>query len=136
MEGKIIFHILIGLLLSFQPLSTRHDVEFKPYIKSFEEKYSVSVLGRVEMTEIKEKNTAARCNSLRKHIVVDEDNWLSLQKNKKEILIYHELGHCYLNLRHTKERKDGSVYIMHPQVLNTMPQEATIEDIELHPSIP
>lgn len=50
-----------------------------------------------------------------KRIVIDSDRWRRLTNSQKEFIVFHELGHCYLNRSHTDEKgSDGScLSIMH-----------------------
>ncbi|MFK7981824.1 MAG: putative metallopeptidase [Saprospiraceae bacterium] len=41
-------------------------------------------------------------------IVIDQDYWVTRSDNKKELLVFHELGHCSLNLGHQKDQA-GSI---------------------------
>lgn len=40
-------------------------------------------------------------------IVIDQDYWGTRSDNKKELLVFHELGHCSLNLGHQKDQAGG-----------------------------
>lgn len=40
-------------------------------------------------------------------IVIDKRRWFELSEAAKEILIYHELGHCELNRMHREDRYDN-----------------------------
>lgn len=49
-------------------------------------------------------------------IIVDEEIWAALDEPSREVLIFHELGHCALNRGHDS-REDGGIRhsLMHPK---------------------
>tara|TARA_R110002050_G_scaffold241508_2_gene377879 strand:+ start:3130 stop:4065 length:936 start_codon:yes stop_codon:yes gene_type:complete len=51
------------------------------------------------LADIKNPNTAGLCYS-NGNIYIDKSFWFNSSKNEKELLIYHELGHCVLNRNH------------------------------------
>ena len=44
-----------------------------------------------------------------KHILINYDAWISLSETKRELIIFHELGHCDLNRRHTTSIEPTSI---------------------------
>ena len=40
-------------------------------------------------------------------IIIDQDYWITRSDNKKELLVFHELGHCSLNLGHQRDQAGG-----------------------------
>lgn len=52
-------------------------------------------------------NVVGMCNhnpSSPNHVVIDEAFWMRSSTLKKEMIIFHELGHCYMGLEH----RDGA----------------------------
>lgn len=41
------------------------------------------------------------------HIIVDKTFWETASDLKKELIVFHELGHCVLNRRHNDEAEGG-----------------------------
>jgi len=43
------------------------------------------------------------------HVIIDKNFWASASENSKEMIIFHELGHCYLERGHTDAKNnDGT----------------------------
>jgi ATP-dependent Zn protease len=69
--------------------------------------------------------TLAVCkyNNTKSSIVINTYSWSSLSEVEKEIVIYHELGHCVLGLKHDNTKVDhdwvlsSPLSIMYPYVL-------------------
>ena len=40
-------------------------------------------------------------------IIIDQDYWVSRSDNHKELIVFHELGHCSLNLGHQTDKAGG-----------------------------
>lgn len=40
-------------------------------------------------------------------IIIDQDYWVSRSDNNKELIVFHELGHCSLNLEHQSDKAGG-----------------------------
>ena len=63
-----------------------------------------------------------RNTSKPKKVIIDVDYWNNATKEEKEFIIYHELGHCFLDREHLNDaNSDGTcVSIMHanPGVCN------------------
>lgn len=87
-----------------RPILTTNEA-FKPYIKRFESFYGKSI-GDIPVNFATLNNDfVGACNvwgSGHKNIEVDFNHWNTLNESQKEILIFHELGHCVLELDHVK----------------------------------
>ncbi len=40
------------------------------------------------------------------HVIIDAEFWASASENAKEMIIFHELGHCYLERGHNDSKRD------------------------------
>lgn len=70
-----------------------------------------------------------RSDTLQKYIIVRQDCWDSRNKYSKEVVIFHELGHCYLNRnKHTTETMTGGFIksIMHESIVDTIWGDSTL----------
>lgn len=41
-------------------------------------------------------------------IIIDKDFWSNASENSKEMIVFHELGHCFLGKNHNDERNNDS----------------------------
>jgi hypothetical protein len=66
--------------------------------------------------ELEENNVAAKCQTISngtKRVVVDQSFWNSASSLQREMVVFHELGHCVLNRAHLDDaRTDGSCVSM------------------------
>lgn len=66
--------------------------------------------------ELDENNVAAKCQTLSngsKRVVVDQSFWNSASALQREMVVFHELGHCVLNRAHLDDaRTDGACVSM------------------------
>ena len=44
-------------------------------------------------------------------VIIDQDFWNEASSSDKEFIVFHELGHCYLNRNHTDEIDDNGLCI-------------------------
>ena len=43
------------------------------------------------------------------HVIIDANFWTAASDNSKEMIIFHELGHCFLERGHNDDKKsDGT----------------------------
>ncbi len=54
------------------------------------------------------------------HIRINPDQWQTLGETGRQILLFHELGHCVLNRDHRTDRREdrSPASIMFPSLLN------------------
>lgn len=54
-------------------------------------------------------------------ILINQKNWDSLNEEEKELVIFHELGHCLLNRQHKTASFSSGVNksIMHPHIMDS-----------------
>lgn len=113
---KIIFLILVGIFLSCSQddyeNSELNSSEFEPYLNSFMEEANIRGYDYTNnnvsfyFADIIIPNRAGICYD-NDRIVIDREYWYYANNKKKELLIYHELGHCILNRDH-KNHKTNS----------------------------
>lgn len=65
-----------------------------------------------EVTAISHAHVVGLCNhntNEPNHVIIDENFWTRSSTLKKELIIFHELGHCYLTLGHNDNKNnDGT----------------------------
>ncbi len=96
------------------------DVELWSYFEKFEKeaaergvKIDLAVAGITGTIEkIHAHGTVGLCNhrlDQPNHVIIDLNFWASASDNSKEMIIFHELGHCYLERSHNDNKKsDGT----------------------------
>ena len=96
------------------------DVELWGYFEKFEREaadrginidlVASGITGVVE--KIHTFGTVGLCNhrlDQPNHVIIDTDFWASASDNSKEMIIFHELGHCYLERGHNDNKnRDGT----------------------------
>lgn len=70
-------------------------------------------------------NAGGICNFLNDNITINKETWDNIDEREREILIFHELGHCILKRKHRNERNErgealsymhsnGYAYVINP----------------------
>jgi hypothetical protein len=106
----IIFFLLVGC----GPVKQTHP-DFIKYINSFETELNLKVKTTIvyksivlSEEELKKSRSVGTCyryaNSNKNFIDIEKQYWDAASEAVKEQLIFHELGHCELNLDHTEEK--------------------------------
>lgn len=72
------------------------------YGAQFERDFGVSTAGVKYDIVFEGLNNHATCYYMADEIIVNANHWVRLTKHEQKELVYHELGHCVLNLRHAK----------------------------------
>lgn len=122
---------LIVLALSFQSCEKEEmlmsptkeyigvDAELWVYFQRFEEEAAArgvyvnlnekGITGVIE--DINHEHVVGMCNhnvDTPNHVVLDKDFWTRSSSLKKELIVFHELGHCYFGMGHRDEaHEDG-----------------------------
>lgn len=117
---------------TFDPrLITATDPVFLPYIERFESIGDVQV-GDVPVGfgDTESESHQAVCNEYGdpfnfvtwREVIVSRAHWNTLPKVKREILIFHELGHCVLGREHveTRDALGAPISIMYPSIPNSL----------------
>ena len=73
---------------------------FDGYVQTFSEHYEREITDDDVVIDFGDTDGfAGQCDYDKRQITINEDYWNAISDYKKEILIYHELGHCVLDLR-------------------------------------
>lgn len=101
------------------------DAELQPYFDRFVEEGTLRGLAidltakRIEgfLLEIEEQDVAGQCSyssSSTRKVNIDIDYWNRATELEKEFVVFHELGHCYLERSHSDAQQNRScTSIMH-----------------------
>jgi len=102
------------------------DAELLPYFEIFAEEAALRgisvdyVAARIEglIQDIPNETVQGQCfynENIPNKVIVDIDYWNNATKSEREFIIFHELGHCFLEREHLNTANpDGScVSIMH-----------------------
>lgn len=115
----IIVFISCGKEYDFQPMKEYPGVEASlwVYFEKFEieaarrgvdiDLATTGITGSIE--KIHAEGTIGLCNhrfNEPNHVIIDKDFWESASENSKELIVFHELGHCYLSRGHNDSKKD------------------------------
>ena len=119
---KIVLWFMIGFLLAYTPPSTLVEREFKPFVQDFEHEFGVTVDEKIMFEENLEPDRSATCFPHNGTIFIRPSIWKRLTPGQKEVLLYHELGHCYLGLEHDNRIVNSMPFIMNEDVLLLTPQ--------------
>lgn len=95
------------------------DTDLQVYFESFKfegEKRGLTIDLRTAeidgyMKTIEDHGVVGQCihDDEGKSIVIDVNKWRTLDQLEKEFIVFHELGHCYLDRGHTDEKnRNGS----------------------------
>lgn len=96
------------------------DAELWSYFEKFEKEAAergvnidlaaAGITGTIE--RIHAHGTVGLCNhrlDQPNHVIIDINFWTAASDNSKEMIIFHELGHCYLERGHNDDKKsDGT----------------------------
>lgn len=109
------------------------DVELQPYFDIFAEEaalrgFTVDYVGeRIEglLQDITDSSIQGQCfrnEEKPRKVIIDTEYWANADAFEKEFIIFHELGHCFLNRDHlnSSDNKGNCISIMHanPGVCN------------------
>ena len=122
--------ILIGLIIGTLSCNSSDDLatdpELEPYFQLFADEAALRNIAvdyeaaRIEglLQDIPDSNIQGQCfrNEERpKKVIIDVNYWANASESEKEFIIFHELGHCFLDRSHLDaSNNDGTcVSIMH-----------------------
>lgn len=90
------------------------DAQLAPYFERFESEalqrgLEAPVTAQVsgQLTTIEENGVAGRCEHYTSRpnvVLVDQQYWQKASELEKEYLVFHELGHCFLQRSHLDDR--------------------------------
>ncbi len=98
----IILLLLIGCGSGEIKLPKDTDPTFTPYIHEFQKAWGKDIKTPINFGDM-DKGIAGVCHSWTNghtEIEIDKDFWDYAMEYQKEVLIFHELGHCELDRRH------------------------------------
>ena len=100
--------------------STNFDSSLQEYFKQFEHEASLrnidvdleasEISGTI--SDIEEHNVAGQCffhSQSSNHIVIDQEFWNSASHLLREMVVFHELGHCYLGRGHKETQSNEGI---------------------------
>lgn len=93
--------------------SELNNSEFKPYVDSFLEEARIRGkdvnVNEVNfyLADIEDENVGGLCNYRKEEIIINRDSWKTAREIDKELLVYHELGHCVLGRNHRNETSEN-----------------------------
>lgn len=78
------------------------DKRLIPYVEAFEEEYGKEIPEYliVDFRNIPDPKIAGVCNYVYDFVFIDEPKWLMADETVREIIMFHELGHCVLKRDH------------------------------------
>lgn len=82
------------------------DKELEPHVSSFESILGKRIKFNVLFTTL-EPTIAGKCSKYTngdREVYIDRNQYNAMSEVRREILIYHELGHCVLNKYHNDQR--------------------------------
>lgn len=91
------------------PLQVRQvHPEFEPIVSKFESEFGVKVKFPVTffIAEDRAVGTCSYWGDGSRLVRIDLRRWFTLSDTQKELVIYHELGHCSLNQPHDEEETE------------------------------
>lgn len=95
---------------------------FVQYVERFEAEAanqgrSVEVRTYMKFADL-ETDLLGRCFPMSNRVEVDRRAWAKMDEDEREMLIFHELGHCTLHRPHRSDVRDGHpVSLMYPQLM-------------------
>lgn len=105
------------------------DDEFHPYVQKFEQEWGHQVTNvDIVFVAFLPGTTAAECfqtigSAYQRYVRVAKDKWTRYPPELKEILIFHELGHCSLNKKHNDyfDSSGRPLSIMNSDISDVLP---------------
>lgn len=117
MRIYIIILVIIGIIFGCSKIdydnSELNNSEFQSYVDSFKEEaktrgHNIDANSiNFYLADIENENVGGLCNQRKEEIVIDRDNWEIASEIEKELLVYHELGHCILGRAHRNETSEN-----------------------------
>lgn len=99
--------------------ANRVEKEFIPYLNEFKNQCGIKPELSIRFGILKSPVVGVCIYDLfNPNIIIDENAWGKYGLNQREVLIFHELGHCALFKPHNKKLKNETpVSIMYPTIL-------------------
>lgn len=85
--------------------------ELHPYVNSFIDEANIRGMNldwedldvEIKLVDLENEHHLGECNSRRNEIFIDADSWSNKDDANREWILFHELGHCFLNRSHRNE---------------------------------
>lgn len=115
MNNKLFIMAIMSSLLFFTGCSNEDtvetDSELEPYFQIFAEEAALRGFtvdyeaARIEglLQDIPDSNVQGQCfrnEEKPRKVIVDREYWENADESQKQFIIFHELGHCFLNREH------------------------------------
>jgi hypothetical protein len=117
-----LFVLLVATFACGKEETVNVDAELQPLFSSFSSEaqqrgMTLDMTNYTGMlTDLDEANVAAKCQTIsngQKRVLVDLGFWKTASTMQREMVVFHELGHCVLNRAHLDDaRTDGSCFSM------------------------
>ena len=113
--------LIICVLTSCGGDKTIIDPEFKVFVSDFEQKIGVKVQNIIIKFSPTKYPIIGMCitGGETNEIHIDPQNWMGINKDGQELILYHELGHCILGLPHDDRRSTLDNVSVEGSIMNT-----------------
>jgi len=98
--------LLITLLILSGCGSAQQEPAFRPHYDEFKRRYNTDPYGVSIEFGVPDDNQAGQCHIWARRITVKQSEWESMEHYGKELLVFHELGHCVWGLRHIEDEME------------------------------
>lgn len=78
--------------------------DIRIYVDRFEKECMLTVTIPIYLDPFMSKDYFGACYYLGSHIHLNESSWNKMDDTEREMLVFHELGHCELRKKNTKGR--------------------------------
>ena len=100
-----------------EALEAERNIAFEQYFDRFEEEglkrgVDVDLYDIGARFEVTDQTAVGQCITLTsgyQELRIDESYWQEANEDKKEFLIFHELGHCFLKRNHLDDKTNGGL---------------------------
>lgn len=115
MNRFLLYSLVLFLLSCSQENMQVYSEEFEPFVLEFFRQAELRDKGMfiedydfaIEFGITKDEFTAGQCSQRRNEITIDKEVWDNYDIPQKEHLIFHELGHCLLELDHYNTKSNS-----------------------------
>ena len=97
------------------------------FVLQFQIDFNVQVSTKFTFTKLFGVDPHAYCSLDRDEVVIHKPHWDKISVVEKRELIYHELGHCVLDLRHPNPHCRGEIRC--PRTYDTLPTGENWEEL-------
>jgi hypothetical protein len=111
LSNVIVFALLFFASCGRHVIRPEIDSEFKSYVSRFSNVHRITIKSDVvfgKLSNIKFVGFCTRLSNGKSKVEIDKDYWNRASVAQKELLIFHELGHCELGLPHNDRMMFGN----------------------------